>query len=507
MEKISLDSTSEYSYSAIASRSFSTHISVKDGARHIVSMVCIVFSDLVGLSISLFLAYQIRLILLPAVFNFFPTEPPPSLTMEFWWIPGIMVTCFTFMGLYKGRLSFWHETKKLITAISLVFVLIFAGISLGKLSGEVSRTVLVSGYLVALFTIPLSRYFTKTILAKKGIWKEHALILGTGNIAQKIAASLTKDNYMGYIVFGFLAQQPSKEKDIIIGRQKYKVCGEFKDAPEIIASEGIKRIIIAQPDLSGPQLVSLTHSLQRYTRSILIVPDLAGMPVVGGKIEDFFNERILGFRTENKLANPANIIIKRAFDIIIGLIIFIFLIPVMIIIALAIRVDSHGKIIYTQERIGQNGRPFKCYKFRSMFNNSEQVLNLLLDANPLLMQQWEDDFKLKNDPRITRVGKFLRETSLDELPQIFNVIKGEMSLVGPRPVVEQELAKIGENIEEYFMVLPGMTGLWAVSGRSEIDYDERVQIETWYIRNWSLWLDISLLFQTIPAVLGRKGAY
>lgn len=171
-------------------------------------------------------------------------------------------------------------------------------------------------------------------------------------------------------------------------------------------------------------------------------------------------------------------------------------------------VRKTGKqVFFGHERIGRGGKPFKCYKFRSMVPDAEKVLEELLRNDPAAREEWAREFKLKNDPRITSVGAFLRKTSLDELPQLWNVLKGEMSLVGPRPVVAEEIERYGQQAQHYMQARPGMTGLWQVSGRNDIDYDSRVYLDTWYVKNWSLWSDIVILLRTVRVVLGRDGAY
>jgi Undecaprenyl-phosphate galactose phosphotransferase WbaP len=169
--------------------------------------------------------------------------------------------------------------------------------------------------------------------------------------------------------------------------------------------------------------------------------------------------------------------------------------------------SSRGRIFYGHKRIGRYGETFKAWKFRTMFQDSNQVLELYLEANPDLREEWERDHKLKFDPRVTRIGRFLRKTSLDELPQLWNVILGNMSLVGPRPIVDAERVKYGSYYGLYTMVKPGITGLWQVSGRNNTTYDERVQLDAYYVRNWSPWMDVVLLFKTIRIVLFAKGAY
>ena len=201
-------------------------------------------------------------------------------------------------------------------------------------------------------------------------------------------------------------------------------------------------------------------------------------------------------------------VVKTAFDYILTLVGAVFIIPLFFYIAYRIKKEDPGPVFFAHTRIGKDGKPFPCYKFRSMVVNSQEMLQKYLVKNPAAREEWERDFKLKDDPRVTPIGKFLRSTSLDELPQIFNVLRGEMSLVGPRPVIQEELDKYyGETAKLYCTVKPGITGLWQVSGRSDIGYDERVALDATYIKYRSMWGDIVILWKTIGVVLMKKGAY
>ena len=201
-----------------------------------------------------------------------------------------------------------------------------------------------------------------------------------------------------------------------------------------------------------------------------------------------------------------NNMLKRTVDCIGSLVLIIIFSPVLVIIALLIRRDG-GSSIYKQERIGYGGKTFKCYKFRSMVMNSQQRLEEVLATDPKAREEWENDFKLKNDPRITAIGNFLRKTSLDELPQLFNVLQGDMSLVGPRPVVPDELPRYGALTLKYLSARPGMTGLWQVSGRNDVTYRERVSLDCYYIENWKLHTDFVLMLKTVTVIFHGKGAY
>lgn len=201
-----------------------------------------------------------------------------------------------------------------------------------------------------------------------------------------------------------------------------------------------------------------------------------------------------------------NNMLKRTVDCIGSLVLIIIFSPALAIIALLIRRDG-GSSIYKQERIGYGGKTFKCYKFRSMVMNSQQRLEEVLATDPKAREEWENDFKLKNDPRITAIGNFLRKTSLDELPQLFNVLQGDMSLVGPRPVVPDELPRYGALTQKYLSARPGMTGLWQVSGRNDVTYRERVSLDCYYIENWKLHTDFVLMLKTVTVIFHGKGAY
>jgi len=214
-------------------------------------------------------------------------------------------------------------------------------------------------------------------------------------------------------------------------------------------------------------------------------------------------------KANNNLSSKLSLFVKRIFDLIAGLLVFILCLPFLFVFAILIKLDSKGPALFIQKRLGRNGKVFNCYKFRTMVRDAEEALRLSLEKDPSLQKEWDANYKLKKDPRITRVGRFLRKTSLDELPQMINVIQGKMSLVGPRPRPLYELE--GRREDELFHIglalRPGITGLWQVSGRNELDFEHRIRLDAAYVRNRSLWLDIALLFRTISIVLWQKGAY
>jgi Undecaprenyl-phosphate galactose phosphotransferase WbaP len=216
---------------------------------------------------------------------------------------------------------------------------------------------------------------------------------------------------------------------------------------------------------------------------------------------------MLGLEVCQQVFLPSQQFMKRAIDLVLTVIMGILFAPLILLVAVAIKLDSPGPVLYRHRRIGRGGREFFAWKFRSMVINADQILSSYLQSNPLAAAEWESSHKLKGDPRITRLGRFLRRTSLDEIPQLWNVIRGEMSLVGPRPIVREEIRHYGTDFELYTWVPGGLTGLWQVSGRSETSYRQRVDYDRFYVDNWSVWLDFCILFRTIGIVLSRAGAF
>ncbi len=230
------------------------------------------------------------------------------------------------------------------------------------------------------------------------------------------------------------------------------------------------------------------------------------MAVMGTELRHFFQDQVFAFEIKNNLAQPLNYYTKRTIDYFLGILLFLLLIFPMMIIALLIKLLSSGPAILRQERIGRNRKTFICCKVRTMYNDAAERLERILAEDLRAKEEWENHWKLKNDPRVTPLGNFLRRTSLDEIPQIINILKGDMSLVGPRPYIEREWEWLKDCRETIHSVPPGITGLWQVSGRSDSSYQQRLELDSWYVRNWNLWLDIIIMIKTIFVVLKKEGA-
>jgi Undecaprenyl-phosphate galactose phosphotransferase WbaP len=237
----------------------------------------------------------------------------------------------------------------------------------------------------------------------------------------------------------------------------------------------------------------------------LVVPDLFGLSSLWVAARDLQGTVALEVRQQLLLPGPR--LLKRVLDLAATLALGLFSLPVLALVAVAVKLDSPGPVFFAQTRIGKGGRKFRAWKFRTMVRDAEEVLERYLLEHPELREEWLQDQKLRQDPRVTRVGRFLRRTSLDELPQLWNVLRGEMSLVGPRPIVDAEVPRYGPRFALYAQVLPGITGLWQVSGRNDTTYEERVELDSYYVRNWSPWLDLYILARTVWVVLTARGAY
>jgi Undecaprenyl-phosphate galactose phosphotransferase WbaP len=266
----------------------------------------------------------------------------------------------------------------------------------------------------------------------------------------------------------------------------------------------VKTALIVLDDLNN--IDELVEQFRVIFHRVILVKNKDGRYGLNG-LEALDFSKVLGLQVKNNLLSPGSQLLKRIIDLLASFFGLLFLAPFFGLIALLIKLDSPGTVFYRQIRLGRKGRPFNLLKFRSMYQNADQILMDTLNKNPSLKNEWDTYQKLENDPRITRVGRFLRKFSLDELPQLWNVVMARMSLVGPRPVMVNQREMYGKAFEEYMLVMPGMTGLWQVSGRNETTFVQRAELDTEYIQCWSLWLDIYLLVKTVKIVFWHTGAY
>lgn len=418
-------------------------------------------------------------------------------------IPCAYILFLAYEGLYSKRLPIWQSAEKIFKICTYVSIF---GIMIMYLIGtaeQVSRLFVAFAWSSSFIYLCIARFFGKKILTACGLWQIPVVVIGAGKTAELIAKKFVDDPGIGYKIVGVIEDNIA-ERPLV---KQYPHIGTFATAEHSVKASGVQDVIIAAPGLPREYLLDLVYHIQPHVRNLTIVPDIVGVPLSDMSVETLFNEKLVLLKTHNNMMKTRNRILKKTFDSVASLLGTIVISPILFVIGIAIYIASPGPVIFAHKRIGADGKAFPCYKFRSMVTNAQDVLEQYLKENPDARAEWEHDFKLKNDPRVTHIGNFLRKTSLDELPQLFNVIKGEMSLVGPRPIVDKEIPKYGEYINDYYLVRPGITGYWQVGGRSDVDYDSRVQMDSWYVRNWSFWQDVVLLFKTIGVVVGRKGAY
>lgn len=424
--------------------------------------------------------------------------------LNFWVVfPLLYLLFINIEQLYNRRMQFWQIIEKIFHSSLYAIIAIVVILYIGQIADSTSRLFVLLLWLLSFLYLTFFRYLTKKTLAKLQLLQIPVLIIGAGKTAELLVQGIINDAGMGYKVIGLLEDNCVKAGIL----KRFTVLGKFAEAEAVIEKTGVQHIFIAAPGMEQEKLTQLIYKVQPLVKNMGIIPNLVGIPMGGIEVESLFNEKLMLLRLKNNLARPWNRFLKAMFDFVLTLVGTVAISPILLFIAIWIYKDSPGPVIFKHTRIGKNGKAFPCYKFRSMCVDAKARLEELLKNDPEAKAEWERDFKLKNDPRITKSGAFLRKTSLDELPQIFNVLKGEMSLVGPRPVIEEELERYGEYVNDYLMVKPGITGMWQVSGRSDIDYQERVLLDSWYVRNWSVWIDMVMLFKTFKVVLLRKGAY
>ncbi|WP_044470585.1 undecaprenyl-phosphate galactose phosphotransferase WbaP [Mannheimia massilioguelmaensis] len=402
---------------------------------------------------------------------------------------------------YTYRKPFWFELKEIIRTLLIFFVIELSIIALSKV--YLSRTLWGLTWGMLFILVPLLRVYVKKGLIVLGWYKKNTVIIGTGKNAKEVYNALNSESYLGFDIRYFVVSD-SIQKDNIDGVTI--ISATELDLFSFLDINNLDTQFILALDDEHALDFWLRYLATHKCRSVSVIPNMRGIPLYGTDMSFLFSHELLLLRIDNNLAKPSSRILKRMMDILGALGIIIVLFPLFVLLYFMIKSDG-GDAIYSHPRVGRNGKEFKCLKFRSMVVNSKEVLEQLLATDSEAKAEWDKDFKLKNDPRITRVGRFIRRTSIDELPQLFNVLKGEMSLVGPRPIISDELERYKENVDYYLMVKPGMTGLWQVSGRNDVDYDTRVYFDAWYVKNWSVWNDIAILFKTIKAVCHRSGAY
>jgi len=383
----------------------------------------------------------------------------------------IMIFLFFYQGIYSRRYDFWHESRILVKSCFLGLLLSLALLALIKVNYEFSRASFILSFAFMAVVLPLFKLVTKRRLFKFGLWQKRAKILGEG---EEFESAVLESAYLGYV----------------------RALGGDYDV-----------LFIGGSRLGAKALNELIEHNIRKNKEILFTPVLRSYDFTQADIYSVFASRTSLFAIRNSLKSPLNLALKRGLDLALIFLALPLLVPIFGVIALMMKLkEPTGRIFFSHQRMGFGGKPFGCLKFRSMKENGDEILAQYLKQNPQEVEYFEKYHKYEHDPRITKLGDFLRKSSLDELPQLINVLKGEMSIVGPRPCAQYERKDMGEYADLILAVKPGITGLWQVSGRSDVDFATRAGMDAWYMKNWSIWNDIVIIIKTFKVVLVREGA-
>jgi Undecaprenyl-phosphate galactose phosphotransferase WbaP len=405
------------------------------------------------------------------------------------------------LGLYPGYgLDSAEELRRQTYAVAstLGITTVFAlALHVGDL---LSRLLTFAGFLGLALLAPLVRHLVKRTVMRLGLWGKPVVVLGASATGGRVVTALGRERGLGFVpvaVFDDHVPEPGEMPGV--------PCGTLEEADDVAREYGIDTAIVAMPHTNRARFGEIIDWAGTRFRRVIVVPELPGQASNSAMIaRDLAGT--FGVEIKQNLLNPWSQRTKRALDFFGAGVGGLLISPLLLTTILLIKLDSPGPAIYGQQRVGTGGRTFRCWKFRTMCAEAEETLNEHLQGDPTLRAEWERDQKLRDDPRVTRIGRFLRETSLDELPQLWNVLKGEMSLVGPRPIVEAEIPRYGTMYQLYKRVRPGISGPWQVGGRSDTGYAERVSLDAYYVRNWSVWLDLVILGRTAATVVSRRGA-
>jgi exopolysaccharide biosynthesis polyprenyl glycosylphosphotransferase len=445
---------------------------------------------------------------------------------------GVAGALFTALGLklaVRGTFSIgeaWHQTKPWIAFAYLVTVLMFARVDLysdrprrpgaGRIAGALFQTTVIAlvfalangSHFSSYYVFYSSLFFgtvyiaalrelhlrvTGWLLAQAG-YRRRALLVGSGKHIEQVAHALASRARTGVDVVGYISLTPRPQNGL-------RSLGSLEDLPEVLGAKRVQEVIIADPDFPQEHAVELVDQCHRRGVTVHVAPST--MEILIDRAEFVPGQTVPLFTLRPPVFEGINYALKRTFDLVLSTVGAILLSPLLVATAIAIKLSSRGPVIYRSIRPGMAGKPFYCFKFRTMREHADQIQ---ADLEPL-NEKSGAMFKIREDPRLTSVGRFLRRFSLDELPQLANVVRGEMSLVGPRPLTMRDFELLEEWHKKRYLVLPGITGLWQVSGRSELDFDDLVRLDFLYLEQWSVFLDLTILLKTIPAVLSRRGAF
>lgn len=438
-----------------------------------------VASDIASVYLSIIFAFYTR-VWLGTVLALIPLSHGIELYLNKWWIPLVVVVMIMYHRGYGILITLWDEFFHVLKSLFMSFLVVWVVFSLQKETETVSRIVVTLSFVYMVFVASFFRIFVRFILYRViGARREAVLYAGEGRSDDRALRNLLDDEwYSGYT---------------IVAARDIADQGNHADACFIPIEYADEKTI---------------RKLKPNYKDLIIVSDATGLSFMNTEIKTYISKSMALITTTNGLLSPNRIFLKRVFDIVLSCCALALFMPVFFAVAVIIKIDSRGPVFFRHQRCGKNLSEFAMIKFRTMHVDSEETLKRYLEKNPESLRELEERNKIEEDPRVTRIGKLLRRTSIDELPQLLNVLAGTMSIVGPRPDSREAVEKFYQEYKEiYENIRPGITGLWQVSGRSDVDYKRRVKLDYLYMLNWSLWLDSVILLSTFRAILSGKGAY
>jgi len=459
--------------------------------------------------LALFLAFELRRLFSGEILGIFFQPEESVIFSQFatlYWIPVILVIFYLYEGLYENKRPFWLDLKAMIKVSVLSTVTLFAFMGFVKLPVTFSRFVIVAAVVLWLCFTALSHNILTKLFHQIGLFSKRAVVVGDNSFFKLTRKSLHENTYLNYLVNGWVATCTPKRvpEDVAYWRFSHEInwAEIAKKYPYLVVQESFAR---EENELLQKLLLSFDE--------LFIIPDEPYNNYLNSDLIFLFSAKVFLTKVHNNLRSWWIRFIKWAFDKSLGALVFLISMPIIGVIALLIMIDSKGPAFLERDnpariRIGWKNRDFKVAKFRTMYVNADiNILPKFLKENPVEAANWKKYKKiLGRDPRVTRIGRILRAVSLDELPQIINVMKGQMSLLGPRPFLPREREDMKDYIDTIVSVKPGMSGLWQISGRNNLTFEDRMKLDVWYIYNWSLWLDVVILLKTAFVVLNRRGA-
>jgi Undecaprenyl-phosphate galactose phosphotransferase WbaP len=461
------------------------------GTRPWVSRLVLIGSDLLTLGLAAIAGVLIRHWQEPAVIDI-------QVYLHLWPAALLFVLGYAIERMYTVVGSNpADELRRATLATTLVYLGIAAATFMMRGGEYYSRGIFVIAWLLSLVAVPLGRALVRRLFAPLSWWGYPVVILGAGKTGEMIVKTLRRQPELGLKPIAVLDDDPSKHGSLL----NVPVPGGLSLAANLAQRNGVSYAIVAMPGVPHVRLLEIVESYAYTFSHLIVIPDLFGFASLRVPVQDLGGT--LGLEVRQQLLLPVPRFTKRAMDLLVTLIGGCMILPLLALLAIAVRLTSRGPILFSQQRPGKLGTPFRIWKFRTMHVDAEERFKRL---TPELREEFTRFGKIKNDPRVTWVGKWMRKFSLDELPQLWNVLIGELSLVGPRPYLHDQVPDMKDFDDVVFKVVPGLTGLWQVSGRSELTFEERLKLDAYYVRNWSIWLDIWIMARTLPVLLG-KGAY